>query len=33
MSADDLPKIILKNWWMRIKVIASQNWDIFWDTL
>jgi len=22
-----------KNWWMCVKAIASQTWDIFWDTL
>jgi len=27
-----LPKIILKNWWMRITVIASQTWEIFGGT-
>jgi len=29
MFADDMCQKIIKNWWMCIKVIASQTWDIF----
>ena len=28
-----MPKIVKKNWWMRVKAISSQTWDIFGDTL
>jgi len=29
MSADDMQQIIKKNWWMCVKAIASQTWDVF----
>jgi len=33
MSAGDVPKIILKNWWICVIATASQNWDVLRHTV